>query len=477
MSDKIELFSEILSSDKLGPYQNFSQMLMGTFPSADPSWIWNQLTYNPWVAMAIYWEMEEKDAAIFSALDTRKTNVLSKNWNVLPAGEQRQDRKTADFVEECLNDYFCDFESFMFEALDAIGKGVSIGEKIFDEASDRIFIKEVRFKPQHLFSFGETGIAGYSTASIAYPQTGPLQLRTGVSATALPIGGELPEEKFFVFSFRPRYGNRWGDPVDRKAFWPSWIKRNSIKQWLRYQEKGSGVVIAKYPGSAGQKEQNDALAAAAAVQEETAVAVPDKFVLEVHEMVRNIGSSHKELVDDFCNAEISRIYLGQTLTSRGSDGGGSRALGEVHERKEDKIGEADCKALMQVINDQIVQPLVRLNFGPSTRCPDFRIDFEPKEDLDARAKRYAIISKNIGLDLSKRQVREDLELEEPVDDEDVLSGNSSAESIPMDSDPLSDDPVAEFADGEGEKKKYLLTSGRRSSLRTERFRHLIPSMF
>ncbi|MCC6453285.1 MAG: DUF935 family protein, partial [Acidobacteria bacterium] len=99
-NDKIELFSEILASDKLGPYQNFS--LMGTFPDADPSWLWMQLSYNPWVAMAIYWEMEEKDAAIFSALDTRKTNVLSKNWNVLPAGEQRQDRKTADFVEECL---------------------------------------------------------------------------------------------------------------------------------------------------------------------------------------------------------------------------------------------------------------------------------------------------------------------------------------------------------------------------------------
>lgn len=450
-NEKVELFSEILASDQLGPYQNFSSMLMGVIPTADPSWVWSQLSCNPWIAMAIYWEMEEKDAAIFSALDTRKTNVLSKTWNLFPASEKRQDRKIADFVEECLKVHFEDFDSFLYEALDAIGKGVSIGEKIFAAAGDRICISDVRFKPQHLFTFGETGIANYSTASIAYPQTGPLQLRTGVSVGNIALGGVLPEEKFFVFSFRTRYGNRWGDPVDRKAFWPSWIKRNSIKQWLRYQEKGSGVVVAKYPGSSGPKEQGDALAAAAAVQDETAVAIPDKFVLEVHEMVRNIGSSHKELVDDFCNAEISRIYLGQTLTSRGSDGGGSRALGEVHERKEDRIGEADCRSLMQAINSQIVRPLVQLNFGLSTPCPQFRFDYEPKEDLDAKAKRYAVIRKDIGLELSKTQVRDDLQLEEPTDEGDTLQASTKADDRGL-ADNADPSETTEFAEGDDLKK-------------------------
>ena len=100
----------------------------------------------------------------------------------------------------------------------------------------------------------------------------------------------------------------------RKVYWQSWIKRNSIKQWLRYQEKGSGVVVARYNDGAAADEMQKANDAATAVQEESAVAIPKKFILEVHEMVRNIGSSHKELVDDFCNSEITKAIPSGTLT-------------------------------------------------------------------------------------------------------------------------------------------------------------------
>ncbi|MEQ1644563.1 MAG: DUF935 family protein [Pyrinomonadaceae bacterium] len=467
-----ELFSEILASDKLGSFQNFSTFMSSAFGANDPSAIWEQLKFNPWIAMAIYWDMEEKDAAIYSAIDTRKNNVLSKTRNIIPASDKRQDKKIAAFVEESLERYFIDFESFLHEALDAPFKGVSIGEKIFAEAADRIYIKEVKFKPQHLFSFGETGIAGFSTASMMYPQTGPLQLRQGVNITDMPVGGELPEDKFFVFSFRPKYGNRWGDPIDRKAFWQSWIKRASTKEWLRYIEKGSGVVIARYNDGAAEKEMQDAQSAAAAVQEESAVAIPKKFILEVHEMVRNIGSSHKELVDDFCNSEISRIYLGQTLTSRGSDGGGSRALGEVHERVSDKIGETDCKALMQAVNKHIIKPLVCLNFGPDAECPQWIIEYESKEDLDSKAGRYAVIHKDLGMELSKQQIRDDLEIEEPLNDEDRLEPAALPGAIADEVDPLDDPVISEFA----EKKKLVPPSGTPSSSRTERFMRLRPSM-
>jgi phage gp29-like protein len=467
----VELFTEILASDKLtSGYQYFGQDHWATALADNPSAAWQQLRYNPWFAMAIYADMEEKDAAVFSALDTRKNNVLSKTRNIIPASEKRQDKKIAAFIEESLERYFVGFENFLYEALDAVGKGVAIGEIIFAAGHDRIYIEQVKFKPQHLFSFGDTALAGFSTASMVYPQTGPLQLRAGVTLDSF-AGQELPEDKFFVFSFRPKYNNRWGDPVDRKAFWPSWIKRSSIKQWLRYQEKGTGVVIAKYPSSAGPKEQDDALGAADAVHNETAVAIPDKFEMEVHEMVRQMGSTHKELVDDFCNAEIFRVFLGQTLTSKGSDGGGSRALGEVHERKEDAIAETDCKALMQAVQQEIIKPLVFLNFGPDAACPEWIIEYEPKEDLDSKAKRYGVIRKEIGLELSKTQVRDDLQLEEPKGDDDALApAEMQPEPDPLD-DPIINDPEkAEFAE------KKTLNSGRPSNSRTVRFKRYRPSM-
>lgn len=469
--NEVEIFTEIMSSERMGAFGNYSHIAQPYYSADNPAATWEQIKCNPWIAMAVFSDMEEKNAAIYSGLDTRKNNVLSKPRNILPASDKRQDKKIAEFVEETLNRYFHHFDSFLYEALDAIGKGVSIGEIIYAEGRDRIYIENVKFKPQHLFSFGETGFAGYSTASMMYPQTGPLQLRTGVNLGSLPMGGPLPEDKFFVFSFRPKHGNRWGDPIDKKGFWWDWILRASVKNWLKYQEKGTGVVQAKYPGSSGVKEQDDALAAATAMHDETAVATPDKFEIVVHEMVRNIGSSHKELVDDYCTSQLQRIYLGQSQVGNIAGGGGSRSRDEVAERVSEKISETDCKALMQVINDDIIRPLVRLNYGPNVDLPKYLIEYEPKEDLDSKATRYGVIRKEIGLDLSKQQVRDDLQLEEPKDEEDTL-GAVLEQNPALEKDPLNDDVITEFA----EKKKRLLGSGSPSNLRMERFKRLRPSM-
>ncbi len=53
----------------------------------------------------------------------------------------------------------------------------------------------------------------------------------------------------------------------------------------------------------------------------------------------NTSSIYKDLVS-MCNAEISKIFLGQTLTTEQGDKG-ARALGDVHKDVEDEIGVAD----------------------------------------------------------------------------------------------------------------------------------------
>ena len=471
---KFEIFEEILATSKMAGFVDWTNQL-NHLNTSDPTWTWQEIKRNPWLAMAVYDDIEEKDARVGSCLETRKNSVLAKKWRIIPASDKRQDRKVAEFIEETLRDYFSSesseadysgFDSFLFESLDAISKGVSIGEIIFGNARDRVFIQNVKFKPQQLFAFGDTAFASYSTASLMYPQTGALQLRQGVMIDRI-AGGALPEEKFFVFTHRPRYGNRWGQALLRYVFWASWMKRASVRQWLRYQEKGSGTVIAKYPGGASEKEQNNALEAATAVVEEPAVAIPDRFMMEVHEMVRNLGSSHKELVDDFCNVEITLRLLGQVLTSRGSDGGGSRSLGEVHDKVRGEYTESDCKQLEIPINRRIIKPLTIHNFGYNAKLPCFKIDYEVEESIDSKAKRFGQIRKEVGIELSKTQVRDELQLDAPKDEADTL-GDITEPKNEKNEDPL-DAETLEFAE------KKTLNSGSKSSLRTERFRRLRPS--
>ncbi len=484
MKEFPEIFDEMLASDQLGAYQSFPLGISGALGD-DPTIIWHHLRFNPWLAMAVYDDMIEKDGAIFSNLETRREGVLSKPWRIKPTSDKRRDRKVAEFIEETIIDYFgrsdsldsadeFGFSDFLSEALESVARGVSIGEIIFAEKGDRVYVKEIKFKPQQLFAFGESALASYSTQSMMYPQTGRLRLRAGVMTHAFEMGAELPEYKFFVMSNRPRFGNRWGDPLLRKVYWQSWIKRNSIKTWLKYQEKGAGVVIAKYNDGAADAEQQEAVNVATAINEESAVAIAKKFLVEVHEVVRNIGSSHKELVDDFSNAEIARTILGQTLTSRGSDGGGSRSLGEVHERVQANKIEADSVALMSAVNKRIVRPLTVFNFGPDAVPPKFEIEYEPKEDQDSRAKRYTVIS-GMGLELSKRQVRSDFQIDEPRDDDDRLGGTNGAGVV---NEAVADGKAGTLSLDFTEKKTSKLDgrSSNKLNSKTARFKRLRPSM-
>jgi phage gp29-like protein len=480
--DKDNLLTELLDSERIGGFMSlaYGQLSMG-LPD-NPTWIWEQLRFNPWLAMAVYEDMEEKDDMLSTSLEARKENVLSKTRRVMPASNKRQDRKLAEFIDETLEGFF-DFQSgtrigidaFLWEAMDSLGKGVAIGEIIYGEAPDRVYIKEVKFKPQHLFSFGEGLLAAYSTTTHPALQTGPLRLRPGIIAEGLTSEEPLPQRKFFVHTFRPRQGNRWGSPLDRKCYWLSWFKRAGVKQWLRLLEKGPGSTVTRYNDGAGTAEQDTALKAAQAINEESAVAVPKKFEIEVLEHVRtSMGSSYKEMVDDFCNNGIARLIRGQTLTSRGSEGGrGALSLGEVHERVEATKTETDSVSLMMAVNTQFVWPLTLIHQGPTVRPPIWTIEYAPGADLELITKYLERLWK-MRVPLSRSYVYNTFPGIQPESDDDVLESPQKGDT----NNPGIDD--GEDGGGGFNEKKSLpgASSTKRKTqpgLRMERFRRLRPS--
>jgi phage gp29-like protein len=472
---KSDIFKEILASDGIHSWTGYGAAAWPGMIPDDPSWCWEQLLTSPYVAQAIFDDVFEKDSMVSSCLDTRRDGVLSKPRVVLATGDKAQDKRLAEWADETLTEYFdaaeagdgyFGFENFLYEALDAVGRGVSIGEILWQDSPDRIAIRDVRFKPPTLFGFGSEGLAAYTLASYIYPQTGPLRLRQGVALGDAGADGKLPQNKFFVHTYRPRYSNRWGSPLGRRIYWPSWFKRNSVRQWLRYLEKGTGTIVSRYNDGSGEGEQDKALESAQAVAEESAVAIPKKFLMEVMEHVRAIGSSHKEMVDDFCNNEIARAVLGQTLTSRGSEGGGSRALGDVHNAVRQEKVEADAKSLMLAVNTQIIFPLTYLNYGPTVRKPPvWTIQCEPAADQTVLAE---WINKlwDMNFPLSKNWIYNAFQAPKPENEGDTLV---KAQSAPTGGGLDDNEDSADFA----EKKTSKLRKP--SDLKTARFQRLRPS--
>lgn len=70
-----------------------------------------------------------------------------------------------------------------------------------------------------------------------------------------------------------------------------------------------------------------------------------------------------------CNQEISKIYLGQTLTTESGEKG-ARALGDVHKQTQDDISLSDMRRMQFLLNHELRPRLVQL--GYPLRKGDFR---------------------------------------------------------------------------------------------------------
>ena len=386
------------------------QLNLAPFSGAvNPSTIWDQMMRDDPGVFAYYRDLEEKDDQIAQCLETRKTGVLCRGRQLVAASKDAQDQKVMQFVKEVLA-AVPNFDNVLAELLDAPAFGLTVGEVVWQQDGARVYVEDLKPRPPEWFLFNP----------VIQMQNGALRLKKNIWDLD---GVVVPDYKFVVWTFRPRYGNRRGRPLLRRLFWPSWIKRNAIRLWLKYAEKGPGTIAVKYRTGAGDEEQKQALKAAEDISATTAVAFPEGFTIEesLLKAARSVPSEiFRALLQEYANAAIAKVLLGQTLTSAGSDqGAGSRALGQVHQDVRLEIVRADAAALMTVINDQVVRPLVTFNFGPETPAPKWKITVEEAEDLNLHAKRDQALQQ-MGTPIPRKYVLSTYAIPEPEEGDDIL---------------------------------------------------------
>ena len=84
---------------------------------------------------------------------------------------------------------------------------------------------------------------------------------------------------------------------------------------------------------------------------------------------------------DFCNREISKAVLGQTLTTDTTGGTGTFAAASVQNEVRRDLLEADAQNLAETIRLQILRPLVGFNFGWDRPVPGFSLMIQDSPDL------------------------------------------------------------------------------------------------
>lgn len=380
-----------------------------------------------------YLEELEQDTQLKSQLDTRFKQAIVPGWIVEPAAQTDPIHKTvADFVRMNLAEIEGTFYADLYALFDAVGKGFSVMEPVWQPLRGGTFdgylrlrklkhipAKHVRFD---LDEFGEIKPDGI----VFWPEGG--------SSPAVKTGARFRYDRF-IHVTHGKSESPYGEPVDIDcAFWV-WIKKNIAKYWAFYAETfGMPAVKVTLPASAGAKtdaSSDEAMARKIAedIRAASGLVVPKGFAVEFLEAVRQGDVGFDNFLNR-CDNEIAKRVNGNVLgTGTGGRGvGASYAIGKVHSGVGDTYAYADALWCEYLVNSQIIRRIVDFNFDVNL-YPKFKL---LDDSLASRVGEAQTIQSLVasGAQIPLRWAHDRFNIPLPDADEPILTPQSGLASFP-----------------------------------------------
>lgn len=337
-------------------------------------------------------QIEEKDLHYTGVLGTRKRSVSQLDITVEAAGDDAASLKHAELVEGWLARD--ELQAELFDMLDAIGKGISFTEIIWDTSEGQWQLGKLEWRDPRWFRFKrEDG-------------TTPL-LRGDMGDTALPAF------KFITAVIRAKSGLPVRSGLARLAAWSWMFKAFTQRDWAIFtQTYGQPVRVGKYPIGTTEDDKNTLFRAVANIAGDCAAIIPEGMTIDFIQ-APNVGAGIALYKDraDWLDQQMSKAVLGQTATTDAVIGG--LGSGKEHRQVQEDIERADAKALSAILNRDLVRAGVQLEFGPQKRYPRLKIGRGEEENLTQTIDGVVKLV-GYGLEVEASVMRDKLGLPEPA---------------------------------------------------------------
>lgn len=370
----------------------------------------------------LFEEMEEKDAHLGSALQMRKLAVAGLESEVLPASAASEDVRIADAAKEMLG-YIENLDEALTDILDALGKGFSVQEIIWEMSGRAWWIKSLNWVHQRRFTFTGPPVRDDKNGLTMQPL---LKLPRLLTDREQVWGEELAPYKFVYHRAKTRSGIAPRSGLLRPCAYMYLFKNYDIKDWLIFNELYSVPMrLGKYQAGTPKDEVEKLKQAVFNLGVDAAAVVSDSTIIELLESnVRGETSSFKDLAE-YCEKAMTKAVLGHAGSSEGTPG---RLGGEDHaeELRQDLL-EADAKALMKTIRAQVLAPWVAYNFGPDRAVPEFKLHYAKDEDLKSVAEVYGVLVRDVNFrGIPVKHIHERFNIPTPEPGEPTVSAEAPA---------------------------------------------------
>jgi phage gp29-like protein len=384
--------------------------------------------------------IEERDLHYVGVLGTRRRSVAQIEISVDAASDAAEDVDRADMMRDWLTRD--ELSDELFDILDAIGKGYSFTEIMWDTSEGQWRPARLEWRDPRWFR------------PARYDLTTPLML--GEHGEEL----ELPGGKFVQAVIRAKSGLPVRSGLARMVTWAWMFKAFTQRDWAIFtQTYGQPVRIGKYGPGATKDDRDTLYRAVANIAGDCGAIMPAGMDIEFVEAA-NLGTGHSNYMEraDWLDRQVSKGVLGQTTTTDAISGG--HAVSREHRQVQEDIERADAKALSAVINRDLVRVWMDLEFGPQKAYPKIRIARPDEEDLAAFSSALNPFIDR-GLRVSASEVRDRFGLADPDEHEEVLVARASPAA------PSGSDGVSGDVDRDKDRKQALHQQQRAAPLADE----------
>jgi phage gp29-like protein len=382
--------------------------------------IWTDELSTEWVAralklaesgqmlaqMSLFEQMEERDPSLHSAMMTRRAGPSACERVMVsakaPKGRKKgqpikfDEKRAKDIAEDALwvLENTENFDGFILDILDALGKGTSVCEIDWNESKDGT-IDSIRHVNPRLYNFDmETGDLYFSN--------------TENSLDIQKVFIKDYDYKFIVHRSKMRAGHACRSGVLRTVAWCYVFRNYGWKDQSVYCEIfGMPMRVGKYKPTATPQDKNQLAAMLKQMASNAWALISESTSIEFEEAV-NRGS---EPFSAFLNALRSEYFLailgqeGTNVTNKY----GSKGDTSIKQLVRQDILEADCKQLENTIKWQLIYPIILYRWGKQNAdlyCPTLHFKYEPSLALaqEAEIDKKVLIEMGLGSVVAKETV-------------------------------------------------------------------------
>jgi len=383
---------------------------------------------NPLRFLELAETLEERDPHYAGVLGTRKRSVCQLEISVEPASDDPLHIEQADLVSQFLKRD--ELQDEMFNILDAVGKGYSFTEIIWDYSEKQWTPVKLEYRDPRWFRFDR--VDGQA----------PMQLDE--HGQEMP----LPGAKYIFNVMRAKSGLPVRSGIARIVSWSWMFKMFTLRDWAIFtQNYGQPVRIGKYGQGATAEDRRTLFRAVANIAGDCAAIIPDTMEMEFVE--NKTGATSLDLYltrANWFDQQNSKVVLGQTATTDAIAGG--HAVGQEHRQVQEDIERADAKALSGIINRDLIAPWMKLQFNQDQDNPNVKIGRAEVKDVKMIVGAVKELVP-LGMKVGQNQMRDIVGLGAPNDDDELLGApENSEDDLPEDREAIELPPEPDDRDDE-----------------------------